>query len=132
MRTVKAISVRQPWAWLIVHGFKTIENRSRKCGYVGEVFIHASKGMTYEEYEKCLWFCMKAAPGLQLPDPVYLWRGGIIGKAMMIGCVDQSSSPWFTGPYGRVLASAQETPVFECRGQQAVPFNVEVPDGYGA
>lgn len=30
---MKAISVRQPWAWLIIHGGKDIENRDcPNCG----------------------------------------------------------------------------------------------------
>lgn len=39
---MKAISIRQPWAWLIVNGFKDIENRSWRTKYRGPVLIHAS------------------------------------------------------------------------------------------
>lgn len=38
---MKAISVRQPWAWLIIHGGKTIENRTQPWAYRGPVAIHA-------------------------------------------------------------------------------------------
>ena len=42
-----AISVRQPWAWAIVHGGKDIENRDWKASnpglrFRGAVAIHAS------------------------------------------------------------------------------------------
>ena len=42
---MKAISIKQPWAYLIASGVKDIENRTWKCPekYIGErVLIHAS------------------------------------------------------------------------------------------
>jgi len=35
-----AISIRQPWAWLIVHGYKSIENRSWQSQPRGRIWIH--------------------------------------------------------------------------------------------
>jgi hypothetical protein len=48
---MKALSIRQPWAWLIVKGYKDIENRTWATKLRGRVFVHASKGMTRAEYE---------------------------------------------------------------------------------
>jgi hypothetical protein len=42
----KAITVRQPYAWLIVNGFKTVENRSEhesRWSFRGPLAIHAGK-----------------------------------------------------------------------------------------
>ena len=40
---MRALTVRQPWAWAIVHGGKDVENRTRSLGpYRGPVAIHAS------------------------------------------------------------------------------------------
>lgn len=41
---MRAITVRQPWAWAIVHGGKDVENRTRNIagGYRGLVAIHAA------------------------------------------------------------------------------------------
>lgn len=39
---MKALSVRQPWAWAIVHGTKRVENRSWTTSYRGDLAIHAS------------------------------------------------------------------------------------------
>lgn len=46
---MKALTVRQPWAWAIVHGGKGVENRSRNLAgsYRGPVAIHA--GLTEDE-----------------------------------------------------------------------------------
>ena len=38
---MKAISIKQPWASLIAHGIKDIENRTWRTNYRGRVLIHA-------------------------------------------------------------------------------------------
>lgn len=49
---MKALSIRQPWAWLIVNGHKDIENRSWPTRFRGKFLVHASNGMTRSEYEE--------------------------------------------------------------------------------
>lgn len=44
MIEMKAVSLLQPWASLVVMGFKTIETRSWQTRYRGELLIHASLG----------------------------------------------------------------------------------------
>lgn len=46
---MKAISIHQPWAWLIVEGYKDIENRTWLTAYRGPVLIHA--GLTRADPE---------------------------------------------------------------------------------
>lgn len=41
---MKAITVRQPWAWAIAWGGKTIENRTQQFTYRGPLAIHAGAG----------------------------------------------------------------------------------------
>lgn len=48
--TVKAISVKQPWAWAIMHGAKTIENRTQMWNYRGPLAIAASKTWSNEGF----------------------------------------------------------------------------------
>lgn len=47
---MRILTVRQPWAWALIHGGKDIENRTRNIAgsYRGPVAIHA--GLTYEKY----------------------------------------------------------------------------------
>ena len=47
---VKIISVRQPWAWLIVAGHKDIENRTWRTSYRGRLLIHASLATEPEDF----------------------------------------------------------------------------------
>ena len=46
---MKALSIRQPWAHLILHGGKDIENRDWRTSVRGRVLVHASKGMTRDD-----------------------------------------------------------------------------------
>ncbi|TYQ29982.1 ASCH domain-containing protein [Pseudanabaena sp. UWO310] len=120
----KALSIRQPWAWLIANGYKDIENRSWSTSFRGEFFIHASKGMTGKEYQQCLDFldllrrdATVALPIIHLPDKKSLNFGGIVGAATLTACVTQSDSPWFTGGFGFVLENPRVLPFIPCRGE---------------
>jgi hypothetical protein len=104
-----ALSVRQPWAWAIIHAGKDIENRSapavRNMGYCRcPVAIHAAKGMTKDEYLDAYNFMR----GLDVlcPPAGALRRGGIIGRVNIDRVVSASDSPWFFGPRGLVLRDA--------------------------
>ena len=111
---MKAISVRQPWAWAIVQGLKPVENRSWNTHFRGQVAIHASLTFDRDGYR---WMC-EHAEELQialgklvaekmgwplLPQPGDFDRGGVVGFADVVDCVDELDSPWFCGPKGHVL-----------------------------
>jgi hypothetical protein len=116
---MRALSVRQPWAWLIVNDYKDIENRKWSTRYVGPLLIHASKGMTDDEYDDVAdWLADE--PRLQhikLPERKLIERGGLVGIAHCNGSVDQCASPWFFGPYGFVLSQARAFPLVPFKGQ---------------
>jgi len=114
--SLPVISIRQPWAWLIVNGWKNIENRLWPTRVRGPVLIHAGKGMTADEYEACLMFIADFAPSLEVPAPADLQRGGIVGMATILDCVTRHSSEWFTGDFGFVLTDARPLPFYPCRG----------------
>lgn len=42
---MKALTIRQPWASLIIFGYKTYEFRSWKTNYRGKILIHAGLGI---------------------------------------------------------------------------------------
>lgn len=126
---VKVLSIRQPWAWLIVSGHKPLENREWQCPYRGPLYIHAGKTMSLADYQNCESF-MDSFTKLELPAFGDLERGGIVGLARMNGCVDYSESPWFTGKFGFVMEDAKPLPFFKCNGMLGL-FTLELPDGYG-
>jgi hypothetical protein len=49
--TVRAVSVRQPWAWAIARGHQPVLNRAADTGYRGPVAIHASFRIDLESFE---------------------------------------------------------------------------------
>lgn len=107
-----AISIRQPWAWAVVYAGKDMENRSAKAisfmvPLRGRRAIHASKGMTREEYEDARDFM--ADLGVVCPPPAELQRGGIIGSVEVVDQVGESTSRWFFGPRALVLRNPRPT-----------------------
>ena len=92
-----ALSIRQPWAWLIVHAGKDIENRTWPTRFRGRVLVHASKGMTHAEYEAaCDHLWLHGGPAIEPPDFHALERGGIVGSVELVDCVRGSASPWLS------------------------------------
>ena len=52
---LRVLTVRQPWAWAIVHGQKDVENRVRSLGpYRGPVAIHAGLAVDHEYDERLI------------------------------------------------------------------------------
>ena len=116
---MKALSIKQPWAWLIANGFKDIENRNwrHKPKYRGPLFIHASKGCTQAEYADAVALAKSIDPNIKVPPLEKLERGGIIAKAVLTGVTTYSLSPWFFGPLGLVLECVEKTEFIPCKGQ---------------
>jgi len=75
-----ALSVRQPWASLIVLGLKTIEIRSWSTDYRGCLFIHASK--TLDD---------RAMKRFQIENPSV---GALIGTVELIRVERFTESTW--------------------------------------
>lgn len=119
---MKALSIRQPWAWLIVNGHKDVENRSWQTKFRGPVLIHASKTMTDDDYTNA-WVHAQDN-NVCLPEAKDLERGGIVGQAIIVDCVTQSDSPWFFGPKGLIMEDANPLPFKPCKGMLGF-FQVE-------
>lgn len=105
-----ALSIRQPWAFAIAAGWKPVENRSWRrdnpgLRFRGPFAIHASSGMTRDEYESCADLCRVL--GFICPPPADLLRGGIVGVATVVDIVTEMDSGWFFGPKGLVIADAR-------------------------
>jgi hypothetical protein len=115
-----ALSIRQPWAWMILHAGKDIENRTWPTRFRGRVLVHASKGMTRIEHEDALDFargCIPVGSDILSRLPfINIERGGIVGSVEIVDCVTRSDSPWFMGEYGFVLRNPVVIPFHPCRG----------------
>lgn len=84
---MKTLSLRQPWAWAVLHG-KSIENRRWNTRFRGEFLIHAAKGMTQAEYAEAHEWIYNASKGaLVVPRFGELLRGGVVGSAELVSVV---------------------------------------------
>lgn len=113
---MKALSIRQPWAWLIINGGKDIENRSWHTNYRGRFLVHAAKNMTREEYADGYRFALECGV-TDLPRFDELQRGGVVGSVELVDSVDSSTSPWYMGQKAFVLRNPQHLPFTPLRGQ---------------
>lgn len=110
---MKALSIRQPYAWLIVNGHKDVENRTWRTPYRGPVLIHAGKTYPKRDHEDD--FDCYAAQGYPADRESML--GGIVGIANITGCVTSSDSRWWIGPVGFTLAEAEPCGLIPCKGE---------------
>ena len=142
--TTLALSIRQPWAWLIVNGFKDVENRTWGTQHRGPLLIHAS--MTFDEDCDLEWCQARLGlgHGMAMPESIDAYpRGGIVGRATLVGSFLPGGhiegwtrafiedSPWFTGPLGWALKDAKARPLQVCRGQQGL-FTPDFSTAYKA
>ena len=77
---MKVLTIKQPWASLIVNGYKDYEFRSWKTNYRGKILIHAGLSMDRE-----------ASKILECYDLNYI-KGAIIGEAEITDCILVSDS----------------------------------------
>jgi hypothetical protein len=118
---MKALSVCQPWAWAIVAGLKTVENRTRRTRHRGPLVIHASKSRHYleEDFSHLL-------PGLPPADRLDL--GVLIGVVEVVDCVplaEAKGNPFAVGPWCWLLRNPRSIRPVPYRGQVSC---FEVPD----
>lgn len=128
---MKALSIRQPWAFAITHGRKDVENRTWATSFRGRILLHASATMTRDDVDGFRdfikdnrdlggdWLNTRSLPDLQ--------RGGIVGIASIVDCVAHSRSLWFVGPFGFVLTDVVPLTFTPCKGALgffAVPADV--------
>jgi hypothetical protein len=103
---MKAISLTQPWAALVVLGEKGIETRSWPTSVRGRVAIHAAKSFPMLARHACLVSPFKevlAQHGFSSPKDLEGTFGAIIGSAELVECRR------FTGDRDEVLREAAKT-----------------------
>lgn len=135
--TRRALTVHAPWAWAIVAGLKTVENRKQPIRYRGRLYIHV--GLKESEAASA-WmqsYLAHHAPGFA-DNPGWALRGGIIGHVDVIGCdVDSTADPFeIPGHYFWRLANPTIIPYERCRGAQGMwrigdqKKYIELPQGF--
>jgi hypothetical protein len=131
---MKTITIRQPWANLIIDGIKDIENRSWKCPekYIGKrILIHVSKkGANFWRSD----VSKQVDDYLRSQNNEYLsMRGCIIGSVEIIDCVINHSSIWaeksefspYQGPNGEPNEGL--TPTYNWVLANPIKFKTPIP-----
>lgn len=114
---MRALSIQQPWAWLIVNGHKDIENRNWRCHFRGPVLIHAGKRIDRDAMEDLRdGYHPVSGDRLDLDLPEIFETGGIVGEAVIADCVERSTSAWFVGRFGIVMRDARPLDFRPCKG----------------
>lgn len=119
-----ALSIQQPWAWLIVNGIKDIENRDWRTTFRGPVLIHTGLRIDQRAAQAVRAGQHPVTGDRSLEGNCYpatlmhpVDVGGIIGVAEVVDCVAESRSEWFVGDYGFVLRNAHPLPFMPLKGQ---------------
>lgn len=123
---IPALSIRQPWAWLIVHGHKDIENRDWSTPFRGQVLVHAGLTMTRAYYDQATEELGNASmlPVGGLSSFEDLPRGGLVGWTRIVDCLEHSASKWKQeGSFGFVLRDSRPIPFVPWKGRLQF-FNV--------
>jgi hypothetical protein len=112
-----ALSILQPYAWLIVNGHKDIENRSWPTGRRAPFLVHAGKRYSRADHVKA-GMGLDLAYGIVLPAFEAMPLGGIVGLAEITDCVRDHASPWkMPDSWGFVLRHGKPLPFTPWRGQ---------------
>ena len=77
---MKVLTIKQPWATLIMQGDKRFEFRSWQTNYRGDLLIHAGKGIDKEAMNKLAKYI-----------PEDMLTGKILGKVTLVNCVKVST-----------------------------------------
>lgn len=131
-KTITVLSVRQPWAYLIVAGLKDVENRTWKTNYRGELYIHAGKAFDWDalpfiqanhvdvwqtiaqQFHLLGW----VIPRREITNSMRGQLGAIIGRVNLIDC-GRSKSIWAQPEvaYHWQVGNAQSIVPIPMRGQ---------------
>ncbi len=73
---MKVLTIKQPWATLIMQGDKRFEFRSWQTKYRGDLLIHAGKGIDKEAMKRLVKYLLDEIP-----------LGKILGKVTLVDCI---------------------------------------------
>lgn len=119
---MKVLSVKQPWAYLLVQGIKDIENRPRITHFRGRILIHASAKIAGEPHEVLSYeqFQIIDASKINQVFDACKQTSAIIGSVEIVDCVENHPSVWAVdGQYHYVIANPIlfDTPITGVKGQ---------------
>lgn len=115
---MKAISVKNPWAFLIFHG-KDVENRTWPTNFRGTIAIHSSQRPEKGHVLNATQLSHLDHDVVKVLQKGSYPNGAIIGQVDITGCVQDSGSIWaVAGQYHWQLANSVMYPKpIPCKGK---------------
>ncbi len=131
---MRALTIHQPWAWLIVRPditkphersamyavgkMKDIENRSWHSNVRGRILVHAGVSYSPRTHDYlCRW--IREHFDIHLPAFHCLPRGGVVGEVEITDCVRESTSRWKDpDSFGLVLRNSAPREFVPFKGKQ--------------
>lgn len=139
---MKALTLFQPWASLVVYGFKHIETRSWRTAYRGPLVIHASKNATF--MPRLLFLLAQGAVPPEVRDLPFP-TGALLAYVQLVNCglamamlrhyggspTEEALGDYAPGRYGWVMERPQPFPhPLPCKGALGlwqVPGDITMP-----
>lgn len=117
---MKALSITEPYASLIMEGHKRIETRSWKTNYRGKILIHASATRIPKEWHHLLPLVRKVRPGYVIctADLVNCieMTDDFIEMVKLLDYDEYSVGFYSTGRYAWILDNVQPIPPLKAKG----------------
>ena len=114
---MKVLTIREPWASLIINGYKEYEFRSFKTNYRGKVLIHA--GLTLEKNNAIKFNNYNLDYG----------KGEIIGEAILTDCIlvtDEFENKLYNiNPL--VYGKSEHSRVYAWKLENVIKYNNRIP-----
>jgi hypothetical protein len=112
---VKALTIRQPWAFAILHLEKDVENRVWRTHYRGPLLIHAAIHHEHQPRELLAKYMSRPPSQENLNE---LPRGCVVGTAELFDCVKNAKSRWADrGAWHWLLRNVRPIRPVECTGR---------------
>lgn len=106
---IYCLTIRQPWAWLIVNGIKDVENRTWKTNRRGMFYIHAAKASSMKDYKLATQMLCEVYGDnhdVLMPPLKNMPHGGIVGSAEIVDCTKETDNPWHFSPETKEIADS--------------------------
>jgi hypothetical protein len=113
MAIIRGLTLHRPWGWAVRALNKRVENRTHPCFLPVGSYIAIHNGKKWDENGAQFLEEINPSGLFENPENDQEDCGLIVCVARFVGCVEYSSSEWFSGPYGWVLDNVYPLTTFE-------------------
>lgn len=101
----RALSLKAPYAWAVIHGDKDVENRTWWTEIRGDFWIASSAQVTSAYFQSACETIKRVAPHLKVPPLEEHVLGAIIGRASIVDCILPGGLAFVDKPHAQAARS---------------------------